>query len=194
MDTLDLLPKGSWTQTAQAWFSTLEGWWLIVVVVAAWLGLVAFLLFLLTHVDYRLGPKHVKVTILGIPERRVRLDNIRNIHTRKPRFAERWHNMLFPTLDRILVIEKRRGLIKRLLITPEQRYVFRAELDRAIRVHLGLPPVPSAGDVTTFERMQAHSAQAATPRADAAAGPPWKEPSPPGRSHDAGPAEGRSGA
>jgi hypothetical protein len=109
--------------------------------VVGWLGLIFGLIFCLRRVNYQVGRKHLKVTILGIPVRRVRLDNIRNIHTRKPRFAERWYNMLFPTLDRILVIEKRRGLVKCFVITPEQRYVFRSELDRAIRSHVGLKPL-----------------------------------------------------
>jgi hypothetical protein len=80
----DLLTAG------RAWLGNLEGWTFIGVVVAAWLGLVAVLLFLLTQVRYRVGPKHLKVTLLGIPVRRVRLDNIRNVHTRKSRFVERW--------------------------------------------------------------------------------------------------------
>ena len=129
-------------------------WVPILAVLLAWLGLIFLLLFLLRHIDFRIGPKHLKVTLLGIPIRRVRLDNIRNLHTRRVRFAERWHNMLLTQPDRVLVIEKKRGLIKHFIITPEQRYVFKSELDRAIRAHLGLKPGPTAADTTTFDRMQ----------------------------------------
>jgi hypothetical protein len=132
-----------------------RAWWPILAIVAIWLALVAFLIFLLTRVNYRVGPKHLKVTVLGIPVRRIRLDNIRNIHTRKTRFAEKWHNTLQPRHDRVLVIEKRHGWFRHFEITPEQRYVFKAELDRAIRAHLGLKPGPTAAQITTFDKMQA---------------------------------------
>jgi hypothetical protein len=122
-------------------------WWPVLAGVGAWLGLVVILLFLLSRIDYRIGPKHLKVTLLGIPIRRLRLDNIRNIHTRRVRVAEKWHNQLFAKPDRILVIEKRRGLFKSFVITPEQRFVFKMELDRAIRTFMGLPPGPTAADV-----------------------------------------------
>jgi hypothetical protein len=104
----------------------LDGSTLTAVVVAAWLLLVLILLICLRSVSYRVGRKHLKILVAGVPVRRVRLDNIRNIHTRKVRCLERWHNMLFPTADRLVVIEKRRGLLKRILITPEQRYVFKS--------------------------------------------------------------------
>lgn len=157
-------------------------WGPIVVVILAWLALIVMLLFLLKQVDYRIGPRHLIVTILGIPVRRVRLDNIRNVHTpgpkRKPKFAERWHNTLHPikpSFDRFLVIERRRGWIKRFVITPEQRYVFKNELDRAIRACLGMKPGPTVGDVTTFEKMTV-SPEDMLPRGDEEQPPP---PSPP---------------
>ncbi len=33
------------------------------------------------------------------------------------------------------------------MISPEHRFVFKAELDRAIRAHLGLPPLTSTTEV-----------------------------------------------
>ena len=64
-------------------------------------------------------------------------------------------------MDRILVIEKRRGLIKRLVITPEQRYVFKAELDRAIRACMGLKPAPSFASLTVLDQTTASTNQGA---------------------------------
>ena len=130
----------------------------ILIVVAAWLGLIALGVFLLLRINYRVGAKYFIVTLLGIPIRWVRLDNIRSIHPLHVRFSEKWHNKIFHKNDRILVIQKRRGLLKHLEITPEQRFVFKAELDRAIRAHLGLPPAPSAADTTTFDQIQIPSA------------------------------------
>jgi len=90
-------------------------------------------------IDYRIGPKAVIITLFGLPVRRIRLDNIRHISSRRTGFCESWPNVLLIKRDRILVIEKRRGLSKRVLITPVQRYVFKAALDRAIREFNGLP-------------------------------------------------------
>ncbi|MBI5386856.1 MAG: hypothetical protein HZA90_19460 [Verrucomicrobia bacterium] len=145
--TLAVSEVGFWVQ-----------WGLIIQVVAAWLALVVFMLFLLTRIGYRISHKHLKVTLLGIPVRRVRLDNIRNIHTHYVRFGEKWYNHLFLKFDQVLVIQKRRGLIKDFVITPEQRYVFKAELDRAIRNYMGLPPAPTVANTTTFERLAAQAA------------------------------------
>ena len=128
-------------------------WGPLIIVVVAWLALVGLGFFLVGQINYRIGAKSLQVTLLGIPFRWVRLDNIRNIHTRRIRLGEKWHNKLFRKGDRILVIDKRRGLFKRLQITPEQRYVFKADLDRAIRSHLGLPPGPTAASTTTFEKL-----------------------------------------
>jgi hypothetical protein len=90
-------------------------------------------------ISYRIGPKSVLITLFGVPVRRLGLDNIRHISSRRGGFCESWPNVLFPNRDRILVIEKRHGVLKRLMITPPQRYVFKAALDRAIREFNGLP-------------------------------------------------------
>jgi hypothetical protein len=99
----------------------------------AWLLLIAWVMYLRTRIRYSIGPNHLNILLLGIPIRRVRLDNIRHIHGRKTKFAERWGNMVLTRYDRVLVIEKHRGLIKRCLITPDKRYVFKAELERAMQ-------------------------------------------------------------
>ena len=143
MDQTDFVGLVEWLD--RAGMRHLEGWALIGGVVAAWLLLIFVLLFLLGRVSYRVTRKHLQIRVLGVPVRRVRLDNIRNVHMRKVWCLEKWHNMLFPTMDRIVIIEKRRGLIKRMLITPEQRYVFKSEMDRAIRACLGLPEEPPVG-------------------------------------------------
>jgi hypothetical protein len=143
-------------------------WLPIAAVVLLWLMLIVMLLVMLKSINFRVGSKYFMVTLLGVPIRWIRIDNIRTIHTRRVRFAERWHNVILPHPDRALVIEKRRGLIKQLLITPEQRYVFKAELDRAIRAYLGLKAASSAADTTTFDRMQAPAGDEAVPAAAAA--------------------------
>ncbi len=72
--------------------------------VGLWLGAVLLLLFLKTRIGYRIGKKYFMVTLLGIPFRLVHLGNIRNIHSVRIRWAERWRNQIFATADRNLVI------------------------------------------------------------------------------------------
>jgi hypothetical protein len=122
-----------------------RAWWLKPVLAA--LGSIGLTVFALTRVTYRIGPEHLQVVLLGVPVRRVRLDNIRNIHTGKILFAEKWHNTFFPGPDRLLVIEKRRGLMRFLVITPERRFVFKAQLDQAIRERLELDPVSNSTEL-----------------------------------------------
>jgi hypothetical protein len=83
--------------------------------------------------------------------RRVRLDNIRHISVQPCWFAEKWHNVISMTQDRVLVIHKRRGLVKNLQITPETRLVFKARLDRAIREVMNLPWPPEPAEVDSGE-------------------------------------------
>jgi hypothetical protein len=124
-------------------------------------------------IDYRIGPKSVFITLFGIPVRRVRLDNIRHISSRRGGFCESWANVLFVKRDRILIIEKRRGVFKRLMITPVQRYVFKAALDRAIREFNGLPENQRnwAAVTPAPPRSQAEEGQAnASPAGEGASG------------------------
>jgi hypothetical protein len=136
--------------------------------------LIVFLLvaFLVGTIDYRITAKHLQVTLLGVPIRRLRLDNIRHISTRRPGFSERWQNHLFLKRDRSLFIEKRSGLIRHFLITPEQRFVFKAALDRAVRQVHGLPPAPSIADRMASDGL----AKPAAPQAGGLAGEAQPEP------------------
>lgn len=104
---------------------------LLVSVVGAWFLLLGLLLGLLLSIRYRVGPRHFIVTLLGVPVRRVRLDNIKYMNTAAPALAEAWHCRLFPPPHSILVIRKRRGFFKNLVVTPPQRYLLMAEINRA---------------------------------------------------------------
>jgi hypothetical protein len=141
-ERLDDLGLGAW-----------RSWGPIVLLILGWLGLFGWALFLVTRIRYQIGPRHLKITLCGLPLRRIAFGNIRAVHTHKLRFAEKWYNMLLPTFDRFLVIDKRRGLFPSVIITPEMRYVFKAELDRAIRRHLGLPLGPTVAETSTYDRM-----------------------------------------
>ncbi|MDB6038431.1 MAG: hypothetical protein JWM99_2272 [Verrucomicrobiales bacterium] len=96
------------------------------------LGFVTLLIWLSSHVHYRIGSKHLKVLLFGICVRRIALDEIRDLSKRDPgRFAERWYNT-FHLSHRLLVVKRTKGLRKNFVITPSHRYVFMADLQTAV--------------------------------------------------------------
>src|SRR5213593_1547309 len=80
---------------------------------------------------YVLTGRHLKVTLFGVCLRRLRLEDIDSVSKRQARWAEKWYNTLKPS-HRILVIRRRRGWFKEFIITPKNRYVFKAELEQAL--------------------------------------------------------------
>jgi len=100
----------------------------------------AFLLLLLlwcrSQLHFRIGSRHLKVMLFGIALRKVELADIAYASKREPRgslgSAERWYST-FKTSHRLLVIERKSGLRKFFCITPQNRYVFLADLKAAVR-------------------------------------------------------------
>ena len=119
--------------------------------VAVFGGVFAFvglLLWSATTIRYRIGPRHLKISWLGLPVRRIRLDDIKHISRKRSLWSERWHSTLHPR-NRLLVIIRRRGLVKQVSITPKSPYVFKADLERACKgniTHLPEPGPHGAGD------------------------------------------------
>lgn len=124
------------------------------IVVFSALGLlVAVLLamWLITRVRYRIGSKHVKVLLFGIPIRRIPLAKIESISKRAgDGLTERWWSTLRPK-HRILVLRRRGGIFRNVMLTPKNRYIFKIDVERAIdrlARKTGLPqpnrPLPSA--------------------------------------------------
>ncbi len=88
---------------------------------------------LMTRIRYRVGSRHVKVLLFGLCIRRVALKNIESVSKRPGEgWAERWCCTLRPK-HRMLVIRKKRGVFKNFIITPKNRYVFRSNIERALR-------------------------------------------------------------
>jgi hypothetical protein len=95
--------------------------------------LILLMLWLMTQINYRIGNRHLKITIFGITLRKIGLDNIVYATKREPdRLSENWYNT-FKTNHRLLTIERERGLFKYVCITPRNRYVFLADLRDAVR-------------------------------------------------------------
>ncbi len=101
---------------------------------------VFLMLWLITRLRYRIGSRHVKVTLFGICIRRVALENIEAISKRRGGgLAEHWWSTMRPK-HRMLVIRKKRGLFKNFVITPKNRYIFKTDVVRgAKRVGNPLP-------------------------------------------------------
>lgn len=81
-------------------------------------------------VGYKITPRHLVITWLNVPVRRVRLDRITSVGTTPVFWSERWPNVLFAH-GRFLVVHKTGWGFKNMVITPPNPFVFRAELYRA---------------------------------------------------------------
>ncbi len=102
--------------------------------ILAAIGLVAFGILYAGHrfyYDYQITEDALRVTWLGIPVRRVRLTQIDSISKRRKGYSENWANTWRPR-HRILVIRKKSGIWKGVVITPEYRYEFRQQLQAAM--------------------------------------------------------------
>jgi hypothetical protein len=92
-----------------------------------------FLWWCMTQIHFRIGSRHLKVMLFGMPIRRLALTDIAYVSKREPKgLAERWYSTL-KTSHRLLTIERKTGLRKYFCITPQNRYVFLADLKSAVR-------------------------------------------------------------
>jgi hypothetical protein len=89
-------------------------------------------------VNYRITARSLVITWLGLPVRWVRLSNIKQITSQRVFWAEKWVNSFSPG-NRYLLIQKRSGLIKNLVITPKNHFVFKADLERARNLVVSAP-------------------------------------------------------
>lgn len=85
------------------------------------------------QIHFRIGSRHLKVMFFGIALRKIELTDIAYASKREPKGrAERWYST-FKISHRLLVIERKTGLRKYFCITPQNRYVFLADLKSAVR-------------------------------------------------------------
>jgi hypothetical protein len=121
---------------------------MVVQIAVALIALILAYLVIIPLIRYRITSRWLLITLFGVPLRWVSLKNIRFITDHCKEAAEHWPNTHNPT-TRTLVIRKRRGLFRNLVITPQKRFVFKAELEKAIRV---LDPKASFEDTQFFSR------------------------------------------
>lgn len=90
--------------------------------------------WMVAHIRYHITPRHFKVTLFGVCLRRVALENIEDVTKRHPAgWCENWWNTFQPS-HRMLVIRRRRGILRNIVITPKNRYVFKTNLEKAMQV------------------------------------------------------------
>jgi hypothetical protein len=100
------------------------------------------LLWSAATIRYRVTEQYLRISWLGVPLRWVRLANIKHVGNRPVFWAERWPSALFDS-RRMLVIRRRRGLFRNLVITPQYPFEFKAALERASKAQTGKPiPAP----------------------------------------------------
>lgn len=106
----------------------------MVVFCALGLLLAAFLFVgVVTRVRYRIGSKHLKVLLFGVCIRRLPLLHVDSISKRKGEgLTEYWWSTFRPK-HRLLVVRRKRGLFRNFGITPKNRYIFKTDLERALR-------------------------------------------------------------
>ena len=86
-----------------------------------------------THIRYRISQRYFRVLLFGICLRRVALSEIESVSKRRPAgWAEKWVNTFQPS-HRTLAIRRIRGLRRCIVITPKNRNIFKAALEKAIR-------------------------------------------------------------
>ena len=87
----------------------------------------------MTRIHFRIGSKYLKILLFGLPIRKIALADIAHASKKEPKgAAERWYST-FKTAHRLLTIERKSGLRRFVCITPQNRYVFLADLKSAVR-------------------------------------------------------------
>ena len=104
----------------------------IILTVAVVLASAGLLLCSAFTIRYHVTPTHLKITWLGLPIRRIRLGDIKRVGTRPVVWAERWPSTLRNN-GRLLVIRRRSGWLRSLVITPKYPFEFRNELEQACK-------------------------------------------------------------
>src|SRR5205085_1966193 len=94
---------------------------------------VVLVLWMMTKLQYRIGGQHLKILLFGVALRKIPLGDIKRVSKRRPsRAAEYWYNTLQPS-HRLLAIQRNSGLRKYVVISPRNRYIFLADLQKAIQ-------------------------------------------------------------
>jgi hypothetical protein len=108
--------------------------------IGALVALVLVGLWIRTRIRYRIGRGELRIRLFGATLRRIRYADIERISKPRRRHGrwgyENWSNTLHGD-HRELVVHRRSGMRRKLLITPANRYEFRKSLEKAIGTACG---------------------------------------------------------
>lgn len=97
---------------------------LIYVIVCYWVA---------TQVRYRVSRHCVRILLFGVCLRRLDFEEIESVSKRRPEgWTENWSNT-FQSSHRVLVLRRRKGLRRCIIITPKNRYILKAAIEKAIQ-------------------------------------------------------------
>ncbi|HIL69855.1 MAG TPA: hypothetical protein EYG38_08400 [Verrucomicrobia bacterium] len=103
-------------------------------------------LYFYLNLEYLIAKRELRIEFKGIRIRIIPFKDISSISKRRITWAENWRNT-FRSRKRRLVIHRKRGLIKDLIITPENRYAFKHRLETAMKgLRDGNHPTGSGSD------------------------------------------------
>jgi hypothetical protein len=119
----------------------------ILLVVVGVLATAGLLLLSASALTYHVTATHLKVTWLGVPVRRLRLEDIKRVGPRPVVWAERWPNCF--DRGRMLVIRRHTGLFRNFVITPKFPFEFRNSIELARKALMDEPATTaSAGEAS----------------------------------------------
>ena len=96
--------------------------------IGIYVGVVVIIALLFFTTKYRVSPKRVTITVLGIPVRWISIQNIKHMSTDTRFWAERWYNTL-NFANRRVAIRTRSGILCRtIIITPADPHQFMHEV------------------------------------------------------------------
>jgi hypothetical protein len=133
--------------------------------------IVAVLIASMRAIRYHITATHLRITWLGIPVRWLRLDEIKYVSSKGSLWAERWYNT-FSVRRHLLVVHRRKGLHKTVMITPKNPFVFKTELYQARKI--AMPPLSKSTSLSQNDTAHLFDKPAGShvPEAKAAKGPP----------------------
>jgi hypothetical protein len=109
----------------------------ILLMVAGVMAAAGLLVWSAASIRYHITSTHLKISWLGLPVRRLRLDDIKRIGARPVVWAERWPNCW--DRGRMLILRRHTGLFRNFVITPRFPYEFRNSLEQARKAFPGSP-------------------------------------------------------
>jgi len=115
--------------------TSVNPWWYVAIGVTGLAFVFGMACWLRSRVRYVIGRSSLRVMCLGVTLRRIPFTDIERASTPKREAGwtttESWRNTWSPD-HRELVVHRRTGWRRRVLITPKHRYAFRAELRTAL--------------------------------------------------------------